>query len=116
MLRLASKWLLGLTSREIPSQPVQIFPRLYHENIVDHYNNPRNVGSFDKKDLNINTSVVGARACGDVMKFYGLENSGHQFDDPSGQESWLVEEKLWIEYCGDPTMDGGDPLKHCSKL
>ncbi|MBA0765860.1 hypothetical protein Gotri_014978 [Gossypium trilobum] len=108
MLRLASKWLLGLTSREIPSQPVQIFPRLYHENIFDHYNNPRNVGCFNKKDLNISTSLVGARACGD--------NLGHQFDDPSGQESWLVKEKLWTQYCGDPTMDGGDPLKHCSKL
>nr|KJB30962.1 hypothetical protein B456_005G169800 [Gossypium raimondii] len=69
MLRLASKWLLGLTSRGIPSQPVQIFPLLYHENIIDHYNNPCNVGSFDKKDLNINTSLVRARACGDVMKF-----------------------------------------------
>ncbi|MBA0649062.1 hypothetical protein Goklo_016674 [Gossypium klotzschianum] len=40
----------------------------------------------------------------------------HQFDDPSGQESWLVEEKLWPEYCGDPTVDGGDLLKPCSKL
>ncbi|MBA0738858.1 hypothetical protein Gogos_012176 [Gossypium gossypioides] len=108
ILRLASKRLLGLTSREIPSQPIQILPHLYYENIIDHYNNPHNGGSFNKNDPNINTSLVGAPACGN--------NSGHQFDDPSGQESWLVEEKLWPEYCGDPTVDGGDPLKPCSKL
>ena len=35
---------------------------------MDHYENPRNVGSFDKKDLNVGTGVVGAPACGDVMK------------------------------------------------
>ena len=36
--------------------------------MVDHYENPRNVGSFDKSDLNVGTGVVGAPACGDVMK------------------------------------------------
>ena len=36
--------------------------------VVDHYENPRNVGSFDKTDLNVGTGVVGAPACGDVMK------------------------------------------------
>lgn len=40
----------------------------YHENVVDHYNNPRNVGSFDKNDPNVGTGLVGAPACGDVMK------------------------------------------------
>ncbi|MBA0556753.1 hypothetical protein Golob_026830, partial [Gossypium lobatum] len=57
--------------------------------------------ALGKNDLNINTSLVGAPVCGDVM---------------NGQESWLVEEKLWPEYCGDPTVDGGDLLKPCSKL
>jgi Fe-S cluster assembly scaffold IscU len=42
--------------------------RLYHENVVDHYDNPRNVGSFDKADKNVGTGLVGAPACGDVMK------------------------------------------------
>ena len=36
--------------------------------MIDHYENPRNVGSFDKKDINIGTGLVGAPACGDVMK------------------------------------------------
>ncbi|KAH7291481.1 hypothetical protein KP509_29G018700 [Ceratopteris richardii] len=40
----------------------------YHENVVDHYNNPRNVGAFDKNDPNVGTGLVGAPACGDVMK------------------------------------------------
>lgn len=42
--------------------------RAYHEKVVDHYNNPRNVGSFDKNDPNVGTGLVGAPACGDVMK------------------------------------------------
>eukprot|EP00579_Thalassiosira_antarctica_P007158 CAMPEP_0201901942 /NCGR_PEP_ID=MMETSP0902-20130614/54696_1 /ASSEMBLY_ACC=CAM_ASM_000551 /TAXON_ID=420261 /ORGANISM="Thalassiosira antarctica, Strain CCMP982" /LENGTH=167 /DNA_ID=CAMNT_0048435927 /DNA_START=333 /DNA_END=836 /DNA_ORIENTATION=- len=42
--------------------------RNYHENIVEHYENPRNVGSMDKKDGNVGTGLVGAPACGDVMK------------------------------------------------
>eukprot|EP00002_Diphylleia_rotans_P011552 TRINITY_DN227_c0_g2_i1.p2 TRINITY_DN227_c0_g2~~TRINITY_DN227_c0_g2_i1.p2 ORF type:complete len:158 (+),score=47.18 TRINITY_DN227_c0_g2_i1:49-522(+) len=40
----------------------------YHKNVIDHFENPRNVGSFDKSDPNVGTAVVGAPACGDVMK------------------------------------------------
>ncbi|CAF1095344.1 unnamed protein product, partial [Didymodactylos carnosus] len=40
----------------------------YHEKVIEHYENPRNVGSFDKSDDNIGTGLVGAPACGDVMK------------------------------------------------
>ena len=46
----------------------------YHENVIDHYENPRNVGAFgkifilDKKRRNVGTGLVGAPACGDVMK------------------------------------------------
>ena len=40
----------------------------YSEKVVDHYENPRNVGSFDKSDPSIGTGMVGAPACGDVMK------------------------------------------------
>ncbi|CAM9520344.1 unnamed protein product, partial [Phaeothamnion confervicola] len=42
--------------------------RLYHKNIVDHYENPRNVGSLDKTLADVGTGLVGAPACGDVMK------------------------------------------------
>lgn len=40
----------------------------YHKNVIDHYENPRNVGSMDKDDANVGTGLVGAPACGDVMK------------------------------------------------
>jgi nitrogen fixation NifU-like protein len=40
----------------------------YSEKVLDHYENPRNVGSFDKADLQVGTGMVGAPACGDVMK------------------------------------------------
>jgi len=40
----------------------------YSDLVIDHYENPRNVGQFDKNDKNIATGMVGAPACGDVMK------------------------------------------------
>ena len=40
----------------------------YSQKVIDHYENPRNVGSFDKTDTDIGTGMVGAPACGDVMK------------------------------------------------
>ncbi|RVX75214.1 Iron sulfur cluster assembly protein 1, mitochondrial [Exophiala mesophila] len=48
------------------AQPSQ--RRSYHEKVLDHYSNPRNVGSMDKKSLDVGTGLVGAPACGDVMK------------------------------------------------
>merc|ERR1712205_19355 len=49
-------------------KPLAATTRLYHEKVIDHYENPRNVGSFDKNDENVGTGLVGAPACGDVMK------------------------------------------------
>jgi nitrogen fixation NifU-like protein len=40
----------------------------YSEKVLDHYENPRNVGSFDKNEVGVGTGMVGAPACGDVMK------------------------------------------------
>lgn len=48
------------------AQPVQ--RRSYHEKVLDHYSNPRNVGSMNKGDNDVGTGLVGAPACGDVMK------------------------------------------------
>jgi hypothetical protein len=42
--------------------------RAYHENVIDHYEKPRNVGNFNTKDANVGTGLVGAPACGDVMR------------------------------------------------
>ena len=49
----------------------RFFPKtlsFYHEKVIDHYEKPRNVGSFNKKDKEVGTGLVGAPACGDVMK------------------------------------------------
>lgn len=46
----------------------------YSEKVLDHYNKPRNVGSFDAKNLNVGTGLVGAPECGDVMKLQILVN------------------------------------------
>jgi len=48
--------------------PISASPRQYHERVLDHYERPRNVGSFDKTDSSVGTGLVGAPACGDVMK------------------------------------------------
>ena len=55
--------------------------RLYHENVIDHYENPRNVGSLDKKKKTVGTGLVGAPACGDVMKLqFEVDDSGKIID------------------------------------
>ena len=83
MLRFASKRLLGqaaAAAAEPVSRPALVaMPRFYHENVIDHYNNPRNVGSFDKSDPTVGTGLVGAPACGDVMKLQ------IKVDEKSGQ-------------------------------
>jgi len=45
-----------------------IIKRLYHTKIIDHFENPRNIGSLNKHDNNVGIGLVGAPACGDVMK------------------------------------------------
>lgn len=55
--------------------------KYYHKNIVDHYENPRNVGSLDKNNRNVGTGLVGAPACGDVMKLqFKTNNKGKIID------------------------------------
>ncbi|RLN27719.1 hypothetical protein C2845_PM05G29340 [Panicum miliaceum] len=74
LLRAAGKRLLGAASGVTGSQAAPAVAaagaarRGYHERVVDHYNNPRNVGAFDKDDADVGTGIVGAPACGDVMK------------------------------------------------
>ncbi|KAL8912897.1 MAG: hypothetical protein Q9171_002191 [Xanthocarpia ochracea] len=54
-----------LASITNPSAPLR---RSYHEKVLDHYSSPRNVGSMSKTDTSVGTGLVGAPACGDVMK------------------------------------------------
>lgn len=46
----------------------RILRRFYHSRVIDHYERPRNVGSLDKRNPRVGTGIVGAPACGDVMK------------------------------------------------
>lgn len=64
MLRYVTNRIVGQGLRS-PAAPAL---RMYHERVVDHYNNPRNIGAFDKNDPGVGTGLVGAPACGDVMK------------------------------------------------
>ncbi|KUI55475.1 Iron sulfur cluster assembly protein 1, mitochondrial [Cytospora mali] len=75
-LRVASRRALATPIRPvIASVPRQLAPavsvsaaRSYHEKVLDHYSRPRNVGSMSKNDTDVGTGLVGAPACGDVMK------------------------------------------------
>ena len=63
----------------------------YSDKVLDHYENPRNVGSLDKSDPNVGTGMVGAPACGDVMKLQIKVN----------QETGVIEDAKFKTYgCG----------------
>ena len=71
--------MLALLSRKI--RPLtRPLTRPYHERVIDHYENPRNVGSFDKNDKNVGTGLVGAPACGDVIKLQIKVEDGRVID------------------------------------
>lgn len=53
---------------KVPQTLTKSLTAFYHEKVIDHYENPRNVGSLDKNKKNVGTGLVGAPACGDVMK------------------------------------------------
>jgi iron-sulfur cluster assembly enzyme ISCU, mitochondrial len=81
MLRLALKRSLRLCPGASPAPPAAVVNRGYHERVVDHYNNPRNIGSFNKEDHDVGTGLVGAPACGDVMKLQiKVDDSGKIVD------------------------------------
>jgi len=62
----------------------------YSDKVVDHYENPRNVGSFDKGDESVGTGMVGAPACGDVMKLQIKVNpQTGVIEDARFQDLWL---------------------------
>jgi Fe-S cluster assembly scaffold IscU len=58
----------SLNSASISTPVAAIGRRQYHEKVLDHYSKPRNVGSMSKTDTDVGTGLVGAPACGDVMK------------------------------------------------
>jgi nitrogen fixation NifU-like protein len=81
----------------------------YSEKVVDHFNNPRNVGSLDKSDQGVGTGVVGAPECGDVMKLQIRVNSSGQIVDAKfktfGCGSAIAASSLATEWVKGKTID-----------
>jgi nitrogen fixation protein NifU and related proteins len=80
----------------------------YSDKVIDHYNNPRNVGSFDKSKLDVGTGVVGAPECGDVMKLQ-IQVEGDRIVDAKfktfGCGSAIASSSLATEWIKGKTLD-----------
>jgi nitrogen fixation NifU-like protein len=88
----------------------------YSEKVLDHYENPRNVGSFDKNDLDIGTGMVGAPACGDVMKLQiKVDNNGVITDakfKTYGCGSAIASSSLVTEWLKGKNLDEAQSIKN----
>ena len=89
----------------------------YSEKVLDHYENPRNVGSFDKADEHVGTGMVGAPACGDVMKLQIKVNPAtHLIEEARfktyGCGSAIASSSLVTEWVKGKTLDEAAALKN----
>ncbi|KAL1131587.1 hypothetical protein AAG570_011201 [Ranatra chinensis] len=88
----------------------------YHKNVIDHYENPRNVGSLDKNDKNVGTGLVGAPACGDVMKLQiKVDENGKIIDakfKTFGCGSAIASSSLATEWVKGKTVNEALKLKN----
>ena len=87
----------------------------YSQQVVDHYENPRNVGSFSKDDLDVGTGMVGAPACGDVMKLQIKVENGVITDakfKTYGCGSAIASSSLVTEWVKGKTLDEAATLKN----
>lgn len=84
--------------------------------VIEHYENPRNVGSLDKKDKNVGTGLVGAPACGDVMKLQiQVDENGKIIDakfKTFGCGSAIASSSLATEWVKGKTVDEALKLKN----
>lgn len=87
----------------------------YSTQVIDHYENPRNVGSFDKSDTSIGTGMVGAPACGDVMKLQIKVEDGIITDarfKTYGCGSAIASSSLVTEWVKGKTIDEASTIKN----
>jgi nitrogen fixation NifU-like protein len=88
----------------------------YSEKVIDHYENPRNVGAFDKNDGSVGTGLVGAPACGDVMKLQIKVNPQGIIEDAKfktfGCGSAIASSSLVTEWVKGKTLDEASTLKN----
>ncbi|XP_044964392.1 iron-sulfur cluster assembly protein 1-like isoform X5 [Hordeum vulgare subsp. vulgare] len=116
MLRAAGKRLVGAAAASAGDYSSSVAEvtlgavaarRGYHERVVDHYSNPRNVGEFDKDDVDVGTGLVGAPACGDVM------NMQIRVDQASGR---IVDACFKTFGCGSAIASSSVVVCWCSSL
>ena len=88
----------------------------YSEKVLDHYENPRNVGSFDKDEDNVGTGMVGAPACGDVMKLQIKVNDDGIIEDAVfktyGCGSAIASSSLLTEWVKGKSLEEAKSIKN----
>lgn len=106
---------LRLPLRQVAMQS-RVFTASYHEKVIDHYENPRNVGSMDKNDATVGTGLVGAPACGDVMKLQIRVDDGGKIVDAKfktfGCGSAIASSSLITEWVKGKTLDDASEIKN----
>ena len=90
----------------------------YSDKVLDHYENPRNVGAFDKGDEGVGTGMVGAPACGDVMKLQIKVDAEGRIEDARfktyGCGSAIASSSLVTEWVKGKTLDEALEIKNTS--
>ena len=88
----------------------------YSDKVIDHYENPRNVGAFDKGDESVGTGMVGAPACGDVMKLQNKVGADGRIEDARfktyGCGSAIASSSLVTEWVKGKTLDEAATIKN----
>lgn len=87
----------------------------YSDKVIDHYENPRNVGSFDKGDTSVGTGMVGAPACGDVMKLQIKVDNGVITDakfKTYGCGSAIASSSLVTEWLKGKSLDEATEIRN----
>ncbi len=88
----------------------------YSEKVIDHYENPRNVGSMDKDESNVGTGMVGAPACGDVMRLQIKVSDDGVIEDAKfktyGCGSAIASSSLLTEWVKGKTLDEAGEIKN----
>lgn len=88
----------------------------YSDKVVDHYENPRNVGAFDKNDPNVGSGMVGAPACGDVMRLQIKVNDDGIIEDAKfktyGCGSAIASSSLVTEWIKGKSLDQASAIKN----
>ena len=88
----------------------------YSDKVIDHYENPRNVGSFEKGDESVGTGMVGAPACGDVMKLQIRVNGEGVIEDAKfktyGCGSAIASSSLITEWVKGKSLDEALAIKN----